>query len=61
MALKDQSINESNSYEVDDLMKTLRKNDKLMNVNKELESKGNNMIEEIKRLKMELEVTNKRT
>lgn len=42
-------------------MKTLRENDKLRNVNKELESKGNNIIEEIKRLKMELEATNKRT
>ena len=49
MALEDQSINESDSCEVDDLMKSLTENDKLRNVNKELESNGNIMFEEIKR------------
>ena len=39
MALEDQEIYESNSYEIDDLMKALKENDKLKNANKELELK----------------------
>lgn len=42
-------------------MKSLKENEKLSNSNKELESNGNNKIEEINMLKMELEATNRRT
>jgi len=42
-------------------MKKLKEKDKFRNANKELETKGNNMIEEINMLNMELEATNRRT
>lgn len=52
---------ESNSCEVDDLVKELEENDKLMNGNKDMETKESSMIREINMLRMELEACNRRT
>jgi len=55
MALEDQSTSESDSREDNDLI------DRLRSANKELETKERSMVKEINMLRMNLEITNKRT